>query len=382
MSVTARRKRSRQNQLANYRKALEYCTYCPKLCRHSCPVSNATGRETLTPQSKMSLLFSLKRGCLKWSEDYVEPLYGCTSCGLCQKFCVHGNDVAAALREGRSAAKTRGVVPEAVRSFADGFEQRSHKLRDLLANHGAAGLGTLADAPVLMHSGCDAIEHNPPRLANSLALVRQSQRKAAHSVDHRQPCIGYPLWQAGYDDEARAAVDAFWHHVGKAQSLVLSCAPCTYLLREVMAKRIPANGPKPQHITEFLAQHAAGLRPRRKRKQAFYHDPCFLGRHLGVYQAPRQLLSYCVESTREYFHAQEHSQCCGGGVFARAVHPQAAHRQARDRLAEPQLFDARLVVTSCPTCSRTLQSVDSRVEVMDLIDLLAWSCSEHTPATG
>ena len=42
--------------------SLTYCTYCPKLCRHTCPVSNATARETLTPQTKMATMRLLRIG--------------------------------------------------------------------------------------------------------------------------------------------------------------------------------------------------------------------------------------------------------------------------------------------------------------------------------
>ena len=39
-----------------YQKALELCTYCPKLCRHTCPVGNAERREAVIPQAKMATI--------------------------------------------------------------------------------------------------------------------------------------------------------------------------------------------------------------------------------------------------------------------------------------------------------------------------------------
>ncbi|MHB1846932.1 MAG: (Fe-S)-binding protein, partial [Deltaproteobacteria bacterium] len=48
--------------LAERRPELEHCAYCPKLCRFTCPVSEATGREALTPWGKMSVAFLAERG--------------------------------------------------------------------------------------------------------------------------------------------------------------------------------------------------------------------------------------------------------------------------------------------------------------------------------
>ena len=91
--------------IEQHKRALEYCTYCPKLCRQSCPLANALGRETFTPQAKMQLLNLLRRKAIEWDAEYVTPLFACTGCRLCQTYCRHGNDVASALGAGRAAAQ-------------------------------------------------------------------------------------------------------------------------------------------------------------------------------------------------------------------------------------------------------------------------------------
>ncbi len=63
---------SKSRLLADHVDALELCTYCPKLCRHACPVANATGRETFTPQSKMQLLNMLRREAIPWHGDHTD----------------------------------------------------------------------------------------------------------------------------------------------------------------------------------------------------------------------------------------------------------------------------------------------------------------------
>jgi len=62
------------------------CTYCPEMCRFSCPVANATGNDVLTPSNKMALLYKTK----KWPKDRNQelwPIYACTGCGRCTEYC-------------------------------------------------------------------------------------------------------------------------------------------------------------------------------------------------------------------------------------------------------------------------------------------------------
>jgi heterodisulfide reductase subunit D len=157
-------------------------------------------------------------------------------------------------------------------------------------------------------------------------------------------------------------------------TVVVGCPACTWLLRE----KLPAEGLEHNtevlHISEFLYVHAERLDIRHTREAAFYHDPCYLGRYLGIFEPPRRLVSRCVQSVKEFFYTGEEAECCGGGGLVPQTFPEAAMGQARRRLREAQLFEVPLVVTACPTCRRTLAKAgEDRVEVMDLVNLLAWA---------
>src|SRR5688572_27451954 len=85
------------------RKELETCVFCPKLCRASCPVSNAEPKETLIPWGKMSLAYFLANGSVPLATGVSEPSWACTGCLACQKTaCEHHNPVAATLLDARS----------------------------------------------------------------------------------------------------------------------------------------------------------------------------------------------------------------------------------------------------------------------------------------
>ena len=89
---------------------LEYCTYCPKMCRHACPVSTASGRETLTPQAKMAGLNLLRKGNEPWTRETTEPLWACTGCRHCGEYCALGVEPGSTLFTGRAEAVRRGLT--------------------------------------------------------------------------------------------------------------------------------------------------------------------------------------------------------------------------------------------------------------------------------
>ena len=79
------------------------CTYCPEMCRFSCPTAVVSGNDAVTPLNKMSLLYKEDR----WPNSVSSlgelwPLYDCTGCGRCTDYCVYGMPVADRLFQARS----------------------------------------------------------------------------------------------------------------------------------------------------------------------------------------------------------------------------------------------------------------------------------------
>jgi Fe-S oxidoreductase len=358
--------------MERYVKELEYCTYCPKMCRHSCPVAQALGRETLTPQSKMELLNMLQRTAVPWELDYILPLYACTTCQLCTQYCRHDIDVATVLQSGRVAAEPRRLVHPRLRRLQEEFRQRSDRLLAKLHQEYSAHLFA-EEARVGFFPGCDAIDTSIGDIRDALSVFDSLDLNFVRLIDAPHACAGYPLWAAGCNDAARFVAADMIKCIRRFATVVVGCAACTWLLRE----KLPAEGfehnTEVLHISEFLYVHAERLDIRNTRPAAFYHDPCYLGRYLGIYEPPRRLVTRCVDSLREFFYTGEEAECCGGGGLVPLTYPEAAMGQARRRLEEAQLFDVPLVVTACPTCKRTFNAAKTEVEVLDLVNLLAWS---------
>ena len=137
-----------------------------------------------------------------------------------------------------------------------------------------------------------------------------------------------------------------------------------------------------QHISEFLAEKIEneGLKFGEIRKKVTYQDPCRLGRHLGVYDAPRKVLKSIpgIEFI-EMLHSGEESICCGTSAFTNC--DSYSNMLRMERLSEAASTGAETLITCCPKCQTHFKCamVDRgeekrptpQIEVIDLVNLVA-----------
>lgn len=112
------------------------------------------------------------------------------------------------------------------------------------------------------------------------------------------------------------------------------------------------------------------------RTKAVYHDPCRLGRRLGVFDEPREVLSAIPGlELVEFERARKNSLCCGGGGSVFMWEPEFARWVTNERLFEAEHVGAEAIVTSCPICVRLFEDAiaenKSNIKVYDLAEILA-----------
>jgi Fe-S oxidoreductase len=107
-----------------------------------------------------------------------------------------------------------------------------------------------------------------------------------------------------------------------------------------------------------------------------YHDPCNVGRKLGVYEPPRELIRAVVSEFVELWPNRDYSICCGGGGSVGQNPDMGKKRLEHARMKHHQIMKtgATIVTTSCQNCLSQLQDLQSRysmpVEVKSVIELL------------
>ena len=111
-----------------------------------------------------------------------------------------------------------------------------------------------------------------------------------------------------------------------------------------------------------------------------YHDPCHLGRHMNLYEEPREIISNIpgielVEMKRN----RNNAWCCGAGGGVKSQFPELSIDISKERVREAIETGADVLLTSCPFCVGNLQDalnqmsseVQDKIVVVDIIDFIA-----------
>jgi Fe-S oxidoreductase len=186
-------------------------------------------------------------------------------------------------------------------------------------------------------------------------------------------CCGSPLQRVGGNDEdIKKLVDHNLDSVEELgiETLIFSCAGCYNMFKNHYPDFRDFKF-TPMHITEFLAQRDLPLKP--LQKTITYHDPCHLGRHAKVYDAPRRIIAMIPKAKfKEMELNREMARCCGGGGGLRSGYPDISKRMAGRRVEDAKFAD--LILTSCPFCVNNLifgkELTDNDIEIKDIVELV------------
>ena len=107
-----------------------------------------------------------------------------------------------------------------------------------------------------------------------------------------------------------------------------------------------------------------------------YHDPCDLGRGLGIYDEPREIIR-AIPGIRfiELPDNRERCLCCGGGGNLEMIDPDLSSEIAKEKIRQIESTGADMVISSCQQCVRTMTTFVRRnrlsLKVMDISQLLS-----------
>ena len=345
----------------------EVCAYCPKLCRHVCPVAEAERSEEATPTHKQQLALQVAEG-RGLDAEHARLFFKCSDCGASSAACRHRVPVAASLRRAKADAVERGLAPPEVEWLAQRFAETGSAYRVSLRERAAEVLGPLAAGGKRgFFAGCTALVHDPDEARAGLELLR-----AAGGCEVAAPvagCCGYALDALGHVDAFKEQARNMAVALSGFEELVVAGPACAW----TFARRYPEVGvPFPVRVRtlpEVLAESVDALRGRARDggPRVAYHDPCFLARRLQVTREPRALLRAVTgRPPLELGYAREHTRCSGGGGGYPLTHPEPAGQCARNLAELVAETDAEVLVTACSSTRRQLARAESGVQTLGL----------------
>jgi len=140
--------------------------------------------------------------------------------------------------------------------------------------------------------------------------------------------------------------------------------------------------PPVEHISQLIAREVKGGRIRLNPVEGdnniyTYHDPCYLGRHNGVYDDPRAVLDAIPGLKRvEMSRCRDRSFCCGGGGLMLFYEPKEDQRMGVERVRMAAAAKANVIVTACPFCMVNIEDgikvagMEGKMTAIDLAELV------------
>lgn len=364
------------------RAELETCATCPKLSRAVCPVSNADGRETTTPWGKMTAAYLLQRGGVEATAAQAWPPWACTGCFACKQACELNVDVAGTLLDARADLAKAGLAPEAVTRavarHADRTAEADRGLDAAVERARARGAVIEAGAPTRVLVGCFACRLGPEEGGDDPAAdaIVAAAALVDGPVDVVRGCCGAPLRAAGDRDGFVRAARAMTDATASARTLVVADSGCAHTIRKRWLEVSVQARPEVLHLAELASRALPRLRRVALEGPVRYHDSCHLGRGLGVYEPPREVLSTILgRAPDEFARSREGATCAGGGGLVPVTAPDTARGIAEERRSQHRDQGGGAIVTTCASSRKLLARDGTRVH--DLSTLIARAIGER-----
>lgn len=321
-----------------------------------------------------------------------EATWACTTCNACIEVCPVGNEQMLHIIDVRRErvlmeAEFPGGLKKAFNSMEGAGNPFGISPDDRLAwtEKLAFAVPTTAGNPspdILYWVGC-AASYDPraQKIARSMAEVLNAAGVKWAVLGLEEKCTGDAARRAGneYLFSQLATENVTTLNAVTPKVIVTTCPHCFHTIRN----EYPQFGGNyvVKHHTEFLSEliEAGKLDVRPDSKGAVtYHDPCYLGRHNGVYDQPRQVIESTGSRLIEPARNRRNSFCCGaGGSQFWKEEEKGNERVGTNRYRELKSTGAKTLATGCPFCMRMLsdeaakEEPETALEVLDIAEIMA-----------
>ncbi len=374
------------------------CVECGR-CTQVCPANQA--EKPLDPKLIITKLRDFKQTQPKddqlWKEGNqlysANELDSCTTCGACMEECpAHIEHVPVIMELKRYKALTRGELPPAAADTVNkirnngnpwGISQDERFSWAQGLNVPIAKEGVAID--YLYYVGCagsyDAANQKVVR--DTLTLLKKAQVSFA-VIGKTEKCNGDPVRRFGdeYSFTEIAIENITALNKYSFQKIVTHCPHCLHTIGKEYNK-FEQGRFEVIHHTELLAEliKLKKLIPKKSLEEKLtFHDPCYLGRHHGEYNAPRFILNSIPGTTiSEMKENKEKSLCCGMGGGNMWYEINEGEELAQKRLEQVTETPAEKLATGCSFClinfnsSKGKSEQTEKVEVEDVASILAQS---------
>ncbi len=322
-----------------------------------------------------------------YSEDEI---WSCTTCGACEEECPVGIEYIDKIVDLRRGMVDDGMVPQSLQKPMSALEKRGNPWGKLEKNRAqwTAGAGVqvklvekgetaetlyFVDSITSYDDRMQKIAQATARILDKagvdFVVIGKDEKDSGHDVRR----FGEEMLFQTLKEQNAEAIQA-----SEARKIVVNDPHAMNALRNDYTGMPPV-----QHVSELIAQSVESgklkLNPLADSSKTYtYHDPCYLGRHNGTYDAPRQAID-CIPGLNRVEmkgNCRDRSFCCGGGGLMLFYEPEEEERMGVVRVQQAREAGADVIVTACPYCLTNIEDairvagLEGKMEVLDLVELV------------
>ncbi len=319
----------------------------------------------------------------------IDAIWSCTTCGACENACpVFIEHIQEVVDYRRGLVMMQGAIAPEVQLAFKNLETNSNPWQIPHTERGdwAEGLdiptyASKPDAEYLFYVGClGSFDERNKKISVAFAKLLKQAGVDFAILGSDEKCCGDPARRIGNeylgDMQVRANVEQF-NGLG-VKKILTACPHCF----NTLANEYPEFGGEYEviHHASFLAQLVAEgkLKPEQtlSGKKVTFHDSCYLGRHNGIYDAPRDLLKAVGADLVEMPRTGKKGFCCGAGGGRMWMEETIGTRINEDRAQEGIETGADAIASGCPFCLTMMSDgvkahgKEESVETLDVAEIL------------
>jgi len=361
---------------AELEESIYTCASCG-YCRFNCPVYKVLGLESATVRGRMLIMKKVLEGKMEMTPELVNSMYMCAQCEGCHVACPNNIDFVMITQMLRQEMVKQGLLPESFKMVRENLETLHNPYGEPQDQRGAWLPANLRKEPKqsenLYFVGCTA-SYSLNRIPKSVMRILDGTDFDYTVLGDNELCCGAPIFRMGETDLAMSMVQRNVENIRKlgVKTIFASCAGCYSTMKHNYPDEFEY-----LHITELFEKMLnEGTLEFKKpfKKRAIYFDGCDLGRHSGVYEAPRNVLKAIPGlELIEFDYNRENAMCCGGPLSS--GFPDLAFEIGAKAVQEAEEKNVDMIITACAACLVNFKAgatkAGIRMDVQDIPMILA-----------
>ncbi len=356
------------------------CAQCG-FCRNDCTLFKAAYKEKYSPRGKWYLVKQLLKNNIKYDQEIADIFSICTTCGRCELHC----QTEIPIFECFNIMKSYLIEKQIFNGFPalDFMTYANEATGNIwgISREARSSIMPLnkADLDILFWSGCTSFI-----CQSEMQNIKKIFDKANFnftSFGVEEDCCGILLLFWGHKESAEKSFRKNIEKINekKIKKIITSCPSCYSAFKKYYPAFAQEHGLKWDieifHITEIIADLISNKKIKFNNPMPFnltYHDPCHLGRHSKLYDAPRKVLQSLPEiKFKEMSSNREEALCCGN-IIPQVYDSQISNKIINNLMSMISKKEIDILVTACDFCEMQFNSInDKNIKIRSLTSLVS-----------